>query len=119
MTEDAHVPATVSQSGFDRQTARLRLNFRVAAITNVVAVTILLGFATAAIVFAVLGQPLAAEISGSVGVLDVIYGALERPWRQLWIANNRIALTESVWIAYLESKDAIEREGEPRWRFRC
>jgi len=98
---------TVSASAYSVMSSRLRLNFLIAAWTNIVALVILLGSASVAVVFVLRDEPIAAGIPALVGALDIVYGAIERPWRQLWIANNRLALSESIWIAYLESKDAI------------
>ena len=96
-----------SDEAYSLMSNRLRLNFLIAVWTNIIALAILLGSSAVAVVFVLRDEPIAAAIPGLVGALDIVYGAIERPWRQLWIANNRFALSESIWIAYSDSGDAI------------
>lgn len=97
----------VAEEAYQVLRARLRLNFLIALWTNVVALVILLGGAAAATVLLLVDEFAAAAIPAVVALTDIVYGAVERPWRQLWLANNRLALSESVWIAYLETIDAV------------
>lgn len=96
--------------------ARQSTNFRVAVITNITAVALLLVSTVGSVALWMLGYPVPSVIFGSLSIVDIAWGISEKPWKQLWVANNRIALTESVWIAYLEAKEAIEELGEPKWR---
>ncbi len=86
--------------------ARLRLNFRVALWTNLLSVALLIGATVAAAVLVMLGHEVPAAIIGGLSIVDIAWAISERPWQELLKANNRIALTESVWIAYLDTKQA-------------
>ncbi|MGH2608225.1 MAG: hypothetical protein ACRDHF_03975 [Tepidiformaceae bacterium] len=100
----------VSEEAYQVLRRRLELNFRIALWTNIVALVVLLGGAGAATLLLLFGQPVAAAVPSLVALADVVYGAVERPWKQLWLANNRLALSESVWIAYLETMEALHDE---------
>jgi hypothetical protein len=103
--------AGVSADAYANAVNRLRINFRVAVYTTVLAVVLLLASAAAMIVLLLVGEPITAAVPAVVGVLDIAWGVSERPWRQLLLANNRIALSDSLWVSYLETKDAIISSG--------
>jgi hypothetical protein len=97
---------------------RLRLNFRVAVWTNTIAAAVLISGVVAAAATVMLGEYEAASIFGGLSLVDVLYGVTQKPWRQLWIANNRIALTEAIWIAHTESKEVDPDPYARLWRLR-
>jgi hypothetical protein len=109
MGEDPALPGGVSDAAYANAVNRLRINFRVAVYTNVLATALLLAAAGTTITLLLVQQPAAAAVAAVVGALDVGWGVMERPWRQLLLANNRIALSDSLWVSYLESKDAIRK----------
>jgi hypothetical protein len=110
MADDQALPG-VSAAAYANAVNRLRINFRVAVYTNLLATALLLLAAGGTIALLLAQQPAAAAVAAVVGVLDVAWGVMERPWRQLLLANNRIALSDSLWVSYLESKDAIQKAG--------
>lgn len=109
---DGRSPATnVSAEAYANAVNRLRINFRVAVYSNLLAVVILLVSACGMIALLLAGEPITAAVPAAIGVLDIAWGVTERPWRQLLLANNRIALSDSLWVSYLETKDAILSSG--------
>ena len=106
----------LSQREYQTLLAHLKLNFRVAVATNIVMVLLLIGAAATASVFALAAETVPASIFGVLAVVTLSYGAIERPWRALSLANDRLALSQSVWIAYVESKEAIESGFPPDMR---
>ena len=105
-------PATnVSAEAYANAVNRLRINFRVAVYSNLLAVLILLVSACGMIALLLAGEPITAAVPAAIGVLDIAWGVAERPWRQLLLANNRIALSDSLWVSYLETKDAVLASG--------
>ena len=111
MNEAPRVTSGVSADAYANAVNRLRINFRVAVYTNVLAVVLLLASSAAMVVLLLAGEPITAAVPAVVGVLDIAWGVSERPWRQLLLANNRIALSDSLWVSYLETKDAITSSG--------
>ena len=112
MQTDAQPPRiAVSSEAYANAVDRLRVNFRVAIFTNLIAVVILLGSAAGAVALVLADEFGAAGVPVLLSILDITWAVTERPWRQLWLANNRIALSDSLWVAYLETKEAIENSG--------
>ncbi len=111
MTSSAPQTMAVSSEAYANAINRLRINFRVAIYTNLLGVAILLAAAGGATWLVLKDEFAAASVPVLLSVLDIAWGVIERPWRQLWLANNRIALSDSLWVAYLETKDAIEKSG--------
>jgi hypothetical protein len=107
----AEPSSNVAAAAYANAVDRLRINFRVAVWTNLLAVSVLIGSAAATTALILIGQPIAAAVPAVLSVLDLAWGVMERPWRQLWLANNRIALSDSLWVAYLETKGAIVISG--------
>ncbi|MFN0148815.1 MAG: hypothetical protein ACKVT1_20115 [Dehalococcoidia bacterium] len=111
MGQPARGPAGVSADAYANAVDRLRINFRVAVYTTVMGVVLLLASAAAMILLLLAGEPVTAAVPAVVGVLDIAWAVSERPWRQLLLANNRIALSDSLWVSYLETKEAIRESG--------
>lgn len=105
-------PADLATSAYQQLADRLRLNFVVAVWTNILFVVILVASAVGAAIFMAMGEPVPATILGGLSIVDLAYGIAEKPWKELLTANNRLALAQSVWIGYVDAKQAIN-EGVP------
>ncbi len=103
----SQTPVEATDRAYALHEERLRVSFRIALWTNVIAVSVLLTAAAAACLLIVVGEEMAALAPALAALADLAFGIVERPWRRLWIASNRLALSQAVWLAYLESKRSI------------
>ncbi|HEY4669673.1 MAG TPA: hypothetical protein VIH05_07860 [Tepidiformaceae bacterium] len=103
----SHSTTDLATSAYQQLADRLRLNFVVAVWTNILFVVILVASAIGAAAFMAMGQVVPATILGGLSIVDLAYGIAEKPWKELLTANNRLALAQSVWIGYVDAKQAI------------